>query len=164
MRLARQKFIFVITGVSLAGSITPLRAAEDATLDKLFETGKALFDQYAPDEIKEQYDFPTKAQWDEFAARLQTALQSDNVAELLPYEDEAKSALTALRVLPGYEDYADWLQERIDYIEAAKELSTTPPEPPTPKPKPKPDSPAPTTLATSAMSPRSPSRLTKPSR
>ena len=138
MRSARRRIFFLISGVSVAGLSQPLVGAEEATLDKLFETGKALFDQYAPDEIKEQYEFPTKQQWDEFAQRLQHALQSENVSELLAYEDEAKGALTALRALPGYEDYADWLQERIDYIEAAKEVTNTPTPTPAPTPKPKP--------------------------
>ena len=112
-------------------------APAEPSLDKLFETGKALFDQYAPDEIKEQYEFPSKAQWDEFAARLQHALDSDDPKELLAFENEARSALTALRAFPGYEDYADWLEERIDYLEAEKQVmkksETTPPVP-TPSP------------------------------
>jgi len=110
--------------------ITAPPAAEDPSLDKLFETGKALFDQYAPDEIKEQYEFPSKAQWDEFAARLQHALESNDLNELTAYEDEARGALLALRSFPGYETYADWLQERIDYIEASKQLPSPQVTPP----------------------------------
>lgn len=112
-----------LLGAVLAVSLA--KAAEapaESSLDKLFETGKALFDQYAPDEIKEQYEFPSKAQWDEFAARLQHALDSNDPAELLAFENEARSALTALRAFPGYEDYADWLEERIDYLEAEKQV------------------------------------------
>jgi membrane-bound lytic murein transglycosylase D len=118
----------------------PLRtpAAEEPSLDKLFETGKALFDQFAPEEIKADYEFPSKAQWDEFAARLQHALQSEDLSELLAHENEARTALQALRAFPGYEDYADWLEERIDYIEAAKDVPALEPSPaPTPTPAPK---------------------------
>ena len=104
-------------------------AAEEPALDKLFETGKALFDQFAPEEIKQEYEFPSKAQWDEFAARLQRSLQSEDFTELLAHEDEARTALQALRALPGYEDYADWLEERIDYIEAAKDMPAVVPSP-----------------------------------
>ncbi|MEO7598274.1 MAG: lytic transglycosylase domain-containing protein [Opitutus sp.] len=134
MRPARRNIFVSIISVGLVWPISSSRGAEEPTLDQLFETGKALFDQFAPDEIKQQYEFPTKAQWDEFAQRLQLALQSDNISELLTYEDEAKGALIALRALPGYEDYADWLQERIDYIEAAKELGPTAPKPTPPRP------------------------------
>lgn len=99
--------------------------------DELYEQGKALFDEYATPEIKEQFEFPTRERWDEFAGRLQHALESDDLAELAAYESEAHGALTALRLLPGYEDYADWLAMRIDYMEAAKQAGRRPaPVPP----------------------------------
>lgn len=116
----------------------PKKSAEEPSIDELYETGKALFDQYAPAEIKEQYEFPSKEQWDEFAARLQIALQNDDLAGLAQYEDEARTALAALRMFPGYEDYADWLQERLDYIEAAKAIGAAPALPPAPVAPPKP--------------------------
>jgi membrane-bound lytic murein transglycosylase D len=90
------------------------------TPDELYDLGKNLFDQYAPPEVKAQYDFPTKAQWDDFAAKLQSALEGDSIEELAAYEPQARAALTALRTLPGYEDYAGWLEERLDLIETAR--------------------------------------------
>ena len=42
-----------------------------------------------------------------------------------------------MRALPGYEDYADWLEERLDLIQAAKLAGQQPP------PKPAPPSPGP---------------------
>ena len=111
--------------------------------DELYDTGKALFDQLAPPEVKAQFEFPSKDQWDEFAARLQRALDNNDLAALANYQPEARAALAALRVLPGYEDYADWLEERIDYIDAAK-LATVQPAPPPPvaRPRPLPGAPA----------------------
>jgi membrane-bound lytic murein transglycosylase D len=144
--------VLVLSGPALIAQET-----EELSLDKLYETGKALFDQFAPEEIKEEYEFPSKAQWDEFAARLQGSLQGDNLGDLTAHEDEARVALQALRAFPGYEDYADWLQERIDYIEAAKELppvaSTTPS--PVPAPAPKILTPAPTPTLPRAPAPKS---------
>ena len=103
------------------------------TPDQLYDLGKALFDQYAPPEIKQQFEFPSKEQWDAFAAKLQRALDGDSLEELAAYEPQARAALTALRTLPGYEDYADWLQERLDLIEAAKLAAREPPpRPPIP--------------------------------
>ncbi len=127
---------------------------EDATPSAadLYEAGKALFDTYAPPEIKEQYEFPSRQQWDDFSARLQRALDSDNLAELADYLPEARSALGALRVIPGYEDYAAWLQERIDYIEAAQQAANTPaaPAPPATAATPVQPSTAPSAPATAA--------------
>lgn len=111
----------------------PAPAEQMPDLSELYDTGKALFDALAPPEIKEQYAFPSRDQWDEFAARLQHALDNDSLDELAVYEPQARAALAALRAFPGYEDYADWLQERLDYIEAAKQTTQLPP-PPTPKP------------------------------
>jgi membrane-bound lytic murein transglycosylase D len=34
--------------------------------------------------------------------------------------------LAAFQVLPGYEDYVDWLKERLDYIEAAQQAAKNP--------------------------------------
>lgn len=116
--------------------------------DELYELGQSLFEQFAPPEIKEQYEFPSKQQWDEFVARLQHALANDDLSELADYEPQARAALAVLRSIPGGDDYADWLQERLDYIQAAKqlkdagELATVPAQPPPPSP-PAPPSPTP---------------------
>lgn len=117
-------------GCSLAaGAEAPAPPPADA--DDLFKLGQQLFDQLAPPEIKAQFDFPSKEQWDTFAARLQRALDDNSLEELAAYEPEARAALTALRTLPGYEDYADWLEQRIDEIQGAQEAAA-PPKPPTP--------------------------------
>jgi membrane-bound lytic murein transglycosylase D len=128
-----------------ANSPTPA-ASDDAagktlTPDQLFDVGKDLFDQYAPPEIKAEYDFPSREQWDQFAVKLQRALDGDSPEELAAYEPQARAALAALRALPGYGDYADWLQERLDLIGAAKQAERPPPSavvpaPPGTQPKP----------------------------
>jgi 2',3'-cyclic-nucleotide 2'-phosphodiesterase (5'-nucleotidase family) len=106
------------------------------TTDQLYDMGKTLFETLASDEIKEQFEFPAKEQWDAFAARFQQALASDRLEDLMEFEPEAKAALTALRTLPGYENYADWLEERIDYVEAAKQAVARPVPAPPPTPPP----------------------------
>ncbi len=137
----------LVRGRLAAAPLPAVTTAGDATkppsLEDLYETGRMLFDAFASEEIKEQYEFPSKEQWDLFAARLQQALEGDRMEDLAHFEPEARAALDALRVLPGYEDYADWLEERVDYIEAAKQTVQTPPPPgpapaPTPKPAPTP--------------------------
>ncbi|MFI5335697.1 MAG: lytic transglycosylase domain-containing protein [Opitutales bacterium] len=118
----------------------PVEAKPTAhTQDELYDLGKALFDEYAPPEVKAQYDFPTSRQWDEFAGRLQQALEQNDLRALAAYEPEARAALAALRALPDYADYAEWLEARLDYIEAAR-LATgqppivVPPQPPVARP------------------------------
>jgi membrane-bound lytic murein transglycosylase D len=121
----------------------------------MFEVGQALFEAIAPTEIKAEFAFPTREQWDEFAARLEKTRQNGSLAELAAYEPEARLALAALRATPGYEDYADWLAERIDEIAVAKaagaaetkrstdvvvEITPAPPAPPKIPPTPAPPS------------------------
>src|SRR5213078_2601063 len=78
------------------------------------------------------------------AARLQQALESDSPKELADLLPEARAALLGLRALPGYEDYADWLEQRIDEIEVTQDLIAPPPIGPTPRPPaPKPVPPPP---------------------
>src|SRR5476651_1870020 len=129
---ARGLIIGFTLGATLAIAQTPTSAPPaQPTTDDLFKLGQQLFDQLAPPEIKAQFAFPSKEQWDAFAARLQQALENNSLEELAGYEPEARAALTALRALPGYEDYADWLEQRIDEIEGAKEAaaSARPPAP-----------------------------------
>jgi len=104
--------------------------------DTLFDLGQSLFDQYAPAEIKEQFAFPTKEQWDAFAAKLQHALDGDSYEELASYEPQARAALVALHTLPGYEDQVSWLEERLELISAAKQIVQPPPPPPAGTPPP----------------------------
>ncbi len=132
-------FVAAVTGLAAtepaAGKKPP--PATPST-DELYDLGKSLFDQYAPPEVKrQQYEFPTRESFDTFAARLQQALNGDKLEDLAGYEAEARAALTAVRLIPGYEDYADWLSERIDYIEAAKQATTRRPPPTSPLPVPR---------------------------
>ena len=107
-------------------------ASNEVSADELYEAGKELFDTLAPPEVKERFEFPDKAQWDAFAVRLQAALENNDLAALATFEPEARAALTALRTLSGDEDYIDWLEERLDYIEAAKQTTHRPPPRPPP--------------------------------
>jgi len=122
---------------SIPISPTPAPAADEAPpSDGLFDLGKSLFDQYAPPEVKEQIEFPSKEQWDAFAAKLQQALDGDSFEELAAYEPQARAALVALRAIPGYEEYATWLEERLELISAAKQIAHPPPPPPPGTPPP----------------------------
>jgi membrane-bound lytic murein transglycosylase D len=95
--------------------------APAANTDDLYKVGQQLFDQFAPQDVKDQYEFPSKGDWDKFAAKLQHALEGNSLEELAAYEPEAQAALAALRAMPENQDYADWLELRIDEMEAAKQ-------------------------------------------
>ncbi len=128
-----------------APSAQPAPAGSDA--DALYELGAQLFEQYAPAEIKEQYEFPTREQWDAFALRLQAALEGGSIEELAAYGPEARAALQALQGLSGYEDLADWLSQRLDEIEGAQVVASGV------QPMPGPSGPADARMASSAAIP-----------
>ena len=110
-------------------AMTPAAAPGDVEIDPeaVYEQGKELFDRYASDEIKRNIEFPRRADWDEFLARFQQALEGDDLAALAAYEQQARALLAALRMVPGYSDYTDWLEERVDYVEAARQAPSVQP-------------------------------------
>jgi membrane-bound lytic murein transglycosylase D len=106
----------------VAESDKPAPKQTSPSSDDLYALGKALFDEYAPEEIKRDYEFPSKKQWDEFVAKLEKAMQGDSMAELAELEPQARAALKLLDAIPQGSELADWLRERLDMIEAAKQL------------------------------------------
>jgi membrane-bound lytic murein transglycosylase D len=154
MRPHRRLLLLSLAPAFLAAQPAPIAtpppaATEPAppSADDLFQLGQQLFDQLAPPEIKAQYEFPSRQQWDEFAARLQKALEGDDLAALADYAPQARAALPALQLFPDYADYADWLTARLDELEAAEQIVTPKPaptvSPPAPKPQPAPLPPKP---------------------
>jgi membrane-bound lytic murein transglycosylase D len=127
--------IFSIAGMAMTMAAEPPPkkppASDEVSIDALYDAGKELFDSLASDEVKAEFEFPDRARWDAFVKGLQAALDGNNPATLAQFEPEARSALAMLRLIPGSEDYTDWLAERLDYIEAAKEMVKRPsPKPP----------------------------------
>ncbi len=110
------------------------RPLTQADFDALYEFGSRLFEDYAPEQIKEHYRFLTKEEWNAFAVSLQRSLSSGSFEELAALEPEAGRTLAGLRLMPGFSDYADWLAERLDLIESARQAIARPPPPPRPPP------------------------------
>ena len=109
-------------------------ATPDADFAALHAQARALFDAL-PEEIRAQFDFPTAEQWHEAALRLQRALAGDSLSDLAALAADARRTLQTLRSIPGYEELADWLEQRVDAIEgAAQAVAQAMPLPPSPAP------------------------------
>ena len=106
-----------------------LDPAASKELDELFHAGRTLFEQFAPPEIKAQFNFPSDEEWRAFKVRFQRALAGDSLEDLAALAPEVRSVLTALRTVPGYEEWSDWLVQRLDEIEGAEEASRALPSP-----------------------------------
>lgn len=122
----------------------PAAVAPDPATADLYAQARELFDAL-PDAVKAQFDFPTPEQWNAAFARLQRALEGDSLADLAALAADARQALATLRTIPGYDDLADWLEQRVDEIEAAQQIVTPTPAPPPgpPRPPQRPGTPAP---------------------
>ncbi len=118
-----------LLGATMAAAAEPLpkdsAAPPQISADALYQTGKELFESL-PSEVKDQFDFPDRAQWDAFLSRLQLALDGSDPEALAQLEPEARTALAALRAVPGSEEYLGWLEERLDDIAAAREMAQSP--------------------------------------
>jgi membrane-bound lytic murein transglycosylase D len=143
--LLREAWLVAVLALSLVGAAAGQERTVPAPLvesDELYEIGKVLFEQFATPEMKAQFRYPTKEEWNTFTVRFQRALESDSMEELAHYGPEARGALTILRTIGGYDDLADWLEQRIDEIEVAKQITDAPK---TPLPKTAPPAPPKTT-------------------
>lgn len=133
--LARWILILAVATPAVAAAPAAKKEEEEVfSADAAYEVGRNLFESLAPAEIKEQFEFPDKARWDDTIRRFQAALAGTDPKALVPFEEDVRGALQVLQQLPGTGDYVDWLAERLDYIEAAKQMPRTPPKPPAVKP------------------------------
>jgi membrane-bound lytic murein transglycosylase D len=115
-------------GLGLAMASAPLAGAQapaSSSADPLYAEARTLFEQLPP-EIRAQFDFPSPEQFAAFAARVQRALEGDSLSELGALAADARTALAALRLVEGYGDLADWLEQRIDEMEAAQQAARPP--------------------------------------
>lgn len=102
---------------------------------EFYRISRDLFEQAAPPEIRVLYAFPSREEWDFQVGRLERALAGGSLNELAALATEARPALGALRLVPGSEEIADWLEQRVDAMEAAGQavIPTPPPSVPAPK-------------------------------
>jgi membrane-bound lytic murein transglycosylase D len=85
--------------------------------------------------VREQFEFPNPAHWEEFVTKLESVLHGRDRVALARFEPEARRALAGLQEIPGSDAYVAWLQERIDYISMAKYLDGVVPDELAPPPE-----------------------------
>lgn len=114
--------------------------------ESLYDIGKRLFDEYAPEEVKAEYEFVSPEVWDSFLQQFQAALQSDSLDRLATLAPAARAILQVLPANTEVSDLSDWLSERIDLAEAAEQAAhetpvpSRPARPPAISPPPRPSS------------------------
>ena len=113
---------------------------------ELHSLAESLWNEYAPEAVKAEYELIGRDELLAFFTRLETAGGQEDLERFAAYAPEARAALEALRSWPDFADYADWLREQLDYMDAAEEAAKTPaivpPPPPLAPPPAKPERPA----------------------
>jgi membrane-bound lytic murein transglycosylase D len=105
------------------------QAQDDIDLEGLLDAGTQWVEQNVPAEVLNQIQLPTRAEWDEFWTGIQNVLTNgslEDLAEWQPYVEVG--AKLSLRT-PGGEDYAVWIQQRLDYFEVASAAIRAVPDP-----------------------------------
>ena len=97
--------------------------------ERMADTGQAVFDRVAPAAVKERYEFITADEMAGLILPLQAALSGEDVGSLAAYGPQARQTLARLRADPNSQDYADWLEARMDYIDMAAEVERAIPAP-----------------------------------
>ena len=120
---------------------------EDWELDyeKMANTGQAVFDRVAPTSVKENYEVLTAGEMAGLFTTLQAALSGESLDSLAANAPQARQTLARLRADPKTQDYADWLEARMDYVDMASEVERAIPARPTALP-PHPAAPQPTLI------------------
>ena len=104
--------------------------------------GQVLMDTFAPDSVRDNYQFASPEQLTQTFQGIQNALTGEDLSLLADLQPAAKQALSYLSMFPQTQGIADWLSARLDYFDIASEARQVIP---TPKPAqtPKPQTPAP---------------------
>ena len=104
------------------------------SLGEVVEAGTALIDALVPPYMRREVALPEQQDWNMFWGSLQSALSSDDPDDLAAMGASAREALTFLDSVPALEPMADWLRQRLDYLDAAAETDPMNPATTTPCP------------------------------
>jgi membrane-bound lytic murein transglycosylase D len=92
---------------------------DSADTGALFDAAHQLWQDYVPDSLKDDYAFPTREQWDSFFLHLRDALDTDSFARAAELAPDVRDSVAALKMDPAYAQYSDWLDEKLDLLDAA---------------------------------------------
>ena len=96
---------------------------EKPSSEELYQLGKQLFDQYAPPEIKEQYEFPSLEEAHKTLAKIEVALEKGSFGDIAQYKPQVLLLLSFLKSIPDQDDTLKWLESRIDEFEEVKAIT-----------------------------------------
>ena len=99
---------------------------------QISQAGQEILDRVAPQSFKDQYRFYTPAEVAGTFTSMQDALTGESVEALAALQPRARQTLATLRANPRTQNYADWLEARMDFFEMAAEVQRAIPAPQAP--------------------------------
>ena len=130
--------MMVWAGLPLSGWAQSEEYEIPVSIDEVFDQAVDLYDQWVPEDIKDQFDAPTREAWGLFWNQVQQSLETGSLDDLTWMTPYVESALEFLESSPSTQGYADWLRQRADYFDMAKNVSgliAVPGVTPTPEPR-----------------------------
>jgi membrane-bound lytic murein transglycosylase D len=125
-----------------AGSALAFLEEYEVDFGQISEAGQEIIDRFAPQSFKDQYRFYTPEEVAATFTSMQTSLTGGSLEALAAARPDARQLLVSLRANPNTQDYADWLEARMDYFDMAAEVERAiPAPPPSPAPRPAPQLP-----------------------
>ncbi len=148
MKTARPICI-VLAGLACMPVLPAPAFLEEYEIDfgQISEAGQEIIDRFAPRSFQDQYRFYTPEEVAATFTSMQTTLTGGSLEALAAARPDARHLLESLRANPNTQDYADWLEARMDYFDMAVEVEQAIPVPPAsptpPAPRPQPPRPPP---------------------
>lgn len=101
--------------------------ASDEDAAKLHAVAQDLWDEFVPDSIKAEYELIKPEQLQTLLSEVENAGQQESLAAFASHAPAARTAITALQALPAFADYAGWLRDQLEDMEAAQISRQVPP-------------------------------------
>lgn len=106
----------------------PVRAQE-IDFDAMVSAGTEWIQENVPLDLLSQVEIPAPEEWTQFWGRLQEILDSGSLEDMADFMPYAEAGARLLERMPGGEDYAAWLRQRLDYLEMADDVARRLPVP-----------------------------------
>lgn len=124
--------VFLLPVLLAAGGARAQSVEWEPDYERISATGRTLLDRYAPDAVRDRFDFASPGELASWFGMLRGALDGDSLAELADLQPAARQALAFLGAFPQTQGVADWLSARIDYLDVAAEAVRAIPAPVSP--------------------------------
>jgi membrane-bound lytic murein transglycosylase D len=103
-------------------SVAPVTQAQEIDFESMISAGTEWVRDNVPVDLLSQVQIPPPAEWTEFWGRLQEILDKGSLEDMADFMPYAEAGARLLERVPGGEDYAAWLRQRLDYLEMAGDV------------------------------------------